>query len=174
MKNLTPFTRKRWKMLVWNLLLRCQNDGTEQFASYIKCDSVFNAPKCPLSNGVAIVQTFKHFDNVISTCCENVVEVFESLTTRFWTMDTLLFRHRRCRLTYTTFCIFMGTGKIFYGTNLHSSGTKWLPIMTYIHKHPDIYKKLHKHNKLNISDLNLFHYTSSVYFWKQYTEFPSL
>ena len=25
-------------------------------------------------------QTLKHFDNVISTCCENVVEVFESLT----------------------------------------------------------------------------------------------
>ena len=24
-------------------------------------------------------QTLKHFDNVISTCCENVVEVFESL-----------------------------------------------------------------------------------------------
>jgi len=28
-------------------------------------------------------QTLKHFDNVISTCCENVVEVFESLTTSF-------------------------------------------------------------------------------------------
>jgi hypothetical protein len=26
--------------------------------------------------------------NVISTCCENVVEVFESLTTSFWSMDT--------------------------------------------------------------------------------------
>ena len=25
-------------------------------------------------------QTLKHFNNVISTCCENVVEVFESLT----------------------------------------------------------------------------------------------
>jgi hypothetical protein len=37
-------------------------------------------------NGVSMVQnlvvkTLKHFDNVISTCSENVVEVFESLTT---------------------------------------------------------------------------------------------
>jgi hypothetical protein len=28
--------------------------------------------------------------------------------------------------------------------------------MTYIHKHPDIYIKLHKHNKLNISDLKIY------------------
>jgi hypothetical protein len=28
-----------------------------------------------------VVKTLKHFDNVISTCCKNVVEVFESLTT---------------------------------------------------------------------------------------------
>jgi hypothetical protein len=28
-------------------------------------------------------QTLKHFDNVISTSSENVVEVFESLTTSF-------------------------------------------------------------------------------------------
>ena len=27
--------------------------------------------------------TLKHFDNAISTCCENVVDVFESLTTSF-------------------------------------------------------------------------------------------
>jgi hypothetical protein len=39
-------------------------------------------------------QTIKHFDDVISTCCENVVEVFESLTTSFWTMDTPLFSGR--------------------------------------------------------------------------------
>ena len=53
----------------------------------IKYDSVSNALKCLLNNGVFIVhrskpccQIPKHFDNVISTCCENVVEVFESLT----------------------------------------------------------------------------------------------
>ena len=28
-------------------------------------------------------QTLKHFNNVISTCCENVVEVLESLTTSY-------------------------------------------------------------------------------------------
>jgi hypothetical protein len=28
---------------------------------------------------------------IIFTCCENIVEVFESLTTSFWTMDTPLF-----------------------------------------------------------------------------------
>jgi len=33
----------------------------------------------------------KHFHNVISTCCENVVKGFESLTTSFRTMDTSLF-----------------------------------------------------------------------------------
>jgi hypothetical protein len=57
----------------------------------IKCDSASNAPKCPLNNCVhnsKTCQTLKHFDNVISTCCENVVEVLESLTTSFWTMDT--------------------------------------------------------------------------------------
>jgi hypothetical protein len=36
-------------------------------------------------------QTLKNFDNIISTCCEIVVEVFESLTTNFWRMDTSLF-----------------------------------------------------------------------------------
>jgi hypothetical protein len=48
-------------------------------------------------------------------------------------------------------------------TNLPSSGTKWLPIMTYIHTHPDIYFCI-KINKINISDLKFFHYTSSVCF----------
>ena len=59
-------------------------------------------------------QTLKHFDNVISTCCENVVEVFESLTTSIWMMDTLSIANAISK-------------------NLPSSGTKWLPIMMCIH-----------------------------------------
>ena len=46
-------------------------------------------------------QTLKHFYNVIFTCCENVVEVFESLTTSCWTMDTPLFS-RHLRFTYSS------------------------------------------------------------------------
>ena len=33
--------------------------------------------------GTTKTQVLKHFDNVISVCCINVVEVFESLTTSF-------------------------------------------------------------------------------------------
>jgi hypothetical protein len=36
-------------------------------------------------------QTLKHFDNVFATGGNYIVEVFESLTTSFWTMDTPLF-----------------------------------------------------------------------------------
>jgi hypothetical protein len=43
----------------------------------IKCDSASIVPKSPLSNGVAIVQKLVVKNN------KNVVEVFESLTTRF-------------------------------------------------------------------------------------------
>ena len=52
----------------------------------IKCDSASNCPKCLLNNGLSIVQKLvkvKHFDNVSYTCCENIIEVFESLTTSF-------------------------------------------------------------------------------------------
>ena len=34
--------------------------------------SASNAPKCPLNNGVSIVQTLKHFDNVISTSAKTL------------------------------------------------------------------------------------------------------
>ena len=47
----------------------------------------------PLNNGVAIVQnlvTLQHFDNVLATGGNNIVEASESLTS-FWTMDTPLF-----------------------------------------------------------------------------------
>jgi hypothetical protein len=39
-----------------------------------------NAPKCLLNNGVSIVQKLvvKLSNNVISTCCENIVEVFDN------------------------------------------------------------------------------------------------
>ena len=53
----------------------------------IKCDSASNASKCPLNNGMSIVQnccqTPKHFDNVFATGGNNIVEVFESLITSF-------------------------------------------------------------------------------------------
>jgi len=35
------------------------------------------------SHNIVHVDTLKHFDNVISICCENVVKMFESLTTSF-------------------------------------------------------------------------------------------
>jgi hypothetical protein len=60
-----------------------------------------NAPKCPLNNNVSIFQktccqTLKYFDNIFTTSGKNIVEVFESLTTSFWTMETPLFsRHLR-------------------------------------------------------------------------------
>ena len=51
--------------------------------------SASNAPKCPLNNGVPIVQTLKHFDNVISTsaktlskCLRVWPQVFERWTHR--------------------------------------------------------------------------------------------
>ena len=76
-----------------------------------KCDSASNAPKCPLNNGVSIIQNgvVKHFQNVISTCCENVVEVFASLTTSCWTMDTQrwLFMSYRFRLTSFHMCFML-------------------------------------------------------------------
>ena len=40
------------------------------------------------SYNIVDVDTLKHLDNGISICCENVVEVFESLSTSFWSMDT--------------------------------------------------------------------------------------
>ena len=45
--------------------------------------SASNAPKCLLNNGVSIVQKL-----VVNVSWENIVEVFESLTTCFWTMET--------------------------------------------------------------------------------------
>ena len=53
------------------------------------CDSASNAPKCPLENDVSIVQkldvklsiTSTKLDNVFATGGNNIVEVFESLTT---------------------------------------------------------------------------------------------
>ena len=60
--------------------------------------SASNAPKCPLDNGVSIIQqlvvklsnTSIKLDNVFATGGNNIVEVFESLTTSFCTMDTPL------------------------------------------------------------------------------------
>ena len=53
----------------------------------IKCVSASNTPKCPLKRCVrrskSCCQTLKHFDNVFATGGNNIVEVFESLTTRF-------------------------------------------------------------------------------------------
>ena len=57
----------------------------------IKCENVSNAHKCPLNNGVSIVQklvvklsnTSTKLDNVFATGGNNIVEVFESLTNRF-------------------------------------------------------------------------------------------
>ena len=37
------------------------------------------------------VVKLKHFDNVFAKGGNNIVEVFKSLTTSFWTMDTPLF-----------------------------------------------------------------------------------
>ena len=38
-----------------------------------------------------LCQTLKHFENVFATGGNNIVKVFESLTTSFWTMGTPLF-----------------------------------------------------------------------------------
>ena len=65
----------------------------------IKCDTASNGPKCPLYNGVSIVQklavklsnTSTKLDSVFAIGGNNIVEVLESLTASFWTMDTLLF-----------------------------------------------------------------------------------
>ena len=53
-----------------------------------KCDRASHGPKCPLNNDVSIFKktccsTLKHFDNVFATGGNNIVEVFESLTTSF-------------------------------------------------------------------------------------------
>ena len=73
--------------------------GSHSCKDNIKCDSVSNVPKCLLNNGVSIVQklfvklsnTSTNLDNIFATGGSNIVEVFESLTTSIWTMDTLLF-----------------------------------------------------------------------------------
>jgi len=44
----------------------------------------------PIDNG-SFLEKVPPISYVIFTCCENIVEVFESLTTCFWTMDTSLF-----------------------------------------------------------------------------------
>ena len=57
----------------------------------ITCDRASNAPKCPLENGVSIVQklnvklsnTLTKLDNVFAIGGNNIVEVFEGLTTHF-------------------------------------------------------------------------------------------
>ena len=78
-------------------------------------------------------QTLKHFDNVISTCCEIIVEVFESLTTSFWKMDIpLCSGHLRGIWRTITFNVIL-TITNDTSKNLHPNGTKWRPIMTYIH-----------------------------------------
>ena len=55
-------------------------------------------------------QTLNHFENVISICRENILEVFESLRVILTIINAI--------------------------SNLPSSSTKWLPIMTYIHTPP--------------------------------------
>ena len=76
-------------------------------------------------------QTLKHFDNVFATGGNNIVEVFESLTTSFWTMHTPLFSgHLGAFDALSSYPYNNYNAK---SKNLPSSGTKWLPIMTYIH-----------------------------------------
>jgi hypothetical protein len=86
-----------------------------------KCPEIITKQRC-VHRSKTCCQTLKHFDNVIFTCCENVVEVFESLTTKFWMMDTR---------TITFNVILTITNAI--SINLPSGSTKCFPIMTYIH-----------------------------------------
>jgi len=72
------------------------------------------------------LQTLKHFDNVFATSGHNIVEVFS------------------------------GCLGAFESKKLTSSGTKWLPIMTYIHPlgnglYPDELKVLLKSPTFNYS-----------------------
>ena len=77
-----------------------------------------------------ICQTLKHFDNVFATGGNNIVEVFESLLTSFLNDGhTVVLADIEGHLTlYIILAITNAINK-----NLPSSGTKWLPIMTYIH-----------------------------------------
>jgi hypothetical protein len=83
--NWKPFWAT-WRQVFTYSIIYCKDN--------IKCDSASNAPKFLLNNdGVhcsKTCQTLKHFDNVFATAGNNIVEVFESLTS-FWTMDTPLF-----------------------------------------------------------------------------------
>ena len=72
-----------WRLVLTYSISYCKNN--------IKCDSASNVPKCPLDNGVSIVQklvvklsnTSTKLDNVFATGGNNIVEVFESLSTSF-------------------------------------------------------------------------------------------
>ena len=62
-----------------------------KFMLYIKCDSASNVPKCPLDNGVSILDklvtklsnTSIKLDSFFATSGNNIAEVFESLPTSF-------------------------------------------------------------------------------------------
>ena len=72
-----------WKLVYAYSISYCRD--------YIKCDSASNAPKCPLDNGVSIVEklavklsnTSIKLDSVFATSGNNIVEVFESLPASF-------------------------------------------------------------------------------------------
>ena len=80
---------------------------------------------------MSIVQKLvvKHFNNIFATGGNNIVEVFESLTASFWTMNTPLFRGIWCLITFDV--ILTITNDI--SKNLPSSSTQWCPIITYVH-----------------------------------------
>ena len=71
-------------MVVFAFSIRYCND-------YIKCESASNPPKCPLDNGVSIVEklvvklsnTSIKLNSAFATGGNNFVEVFESLTASF-------------------------------------------------------------------------------------------
>ena len=79
-------------------------------------------------------QTLKHFDNVIFTCSENVVEVFESLTS-FWTMNTpLLSRYLGAFWRAITFNVILTITNAI-SKNLPSFSTKCLPVFLHYDLH---------------------------------------
>jgi len=81
-------------------------------------------------------------DNVFATDGNNIVKVFNKMTTCFWTMDTPLFSghlgafdalsHLMLALQYLMLCV-----KIYL-----QAAQKWLLIRTYIHP-PDVYLVWH-------------------------------
>ena len=119
----------------------------------IKCDGASNAPNCPLNNGASIVQilvvklsnTSTMLFPPVAKTLSKLVEVFESLTKSFWTMDTPLFSgHLGTFDTLSHLMLSLQELMLYLKTYLQAA-QKWLPIMTYIHP-PIIVPSLGLHN----------------------------